>query len=249
VQQGYGTKNDLQRIEEDGCIPDPLPREVSRRAKNRQREEMDTLGSGNHYLAVQHVAQIHDRQIAAAFKLQQGDTLLSIHCGSRGLGHQIGTEFLTRMAAAATQYRIELPDRELHAHRSLRRSAKPIWARCARRSIALSPVARLSPTSYARHSRKFFRSPRLPMLYDAWHNTCTTEEHLVHGRKMQIFVHQEGATRAFGPSHPALPVPLQEIGQSVLIGGTMGTASYILCGTPRRHGLALGSACHGEGAV
>lgn len=113
MQHGYGTKDDLQRIEKDGCIPDALPREVSRRAKNRQREEMDTLGSGNHYLEVQHVAQIHDRQIAAAFELQQGDILLSIHCGSRGLGHQIGTEFLTRMAAAATQYGIELPDREL----------------------------------------------------------------------------------------------------------------------------------------
>ncbi|MGH7809366.1 MAG: RtcB family protein, partial [Candidatus Binatia bacterium] len=113
VERGYGTKGDLARVEEGGCIPEAEAGQVSDRAKKRQREEMGTLGSGNHYLEVQHVAKICDAQIAAAFELSEGDIVLSIHCGSRGLGHQIGTEFLARMAAAAAQYGIELPDREL----------------------------------------------------------------------------------------------------------------------------------------
>jgi tRNA-splicing ligase RtcB (3'-phosphate/5'-hydroxy nucleic acid ligase) len=247
VQRGYGTKDDLQRVEEDGCIPGALPEEVSNRAKNRQREEMGTLGSGNHYLELQQVAQIHDRQIAAAFELQQGDILLSIHCGSRGLGHQIGTEFLTRMAAAATQYGIELPDREL----ACAPIASPIgeaYLGAMRTAINCALANRQIITHLLREAfKEIFPKSELPMLYDVSHNTCKTEEHLVDGRKMQLFVHRKGATRAFSPGHPSLPEPLQAIGQPVLIGGTMGTASYILCGTSQGMGLAFGSACHGAG--
>ena len=247
VELGYGRKDDLQRVEEGGCIPGALPDEVSERAKKRQREEMGTLGSGNHYLEVQHVAQIHDRQIAAAFELQQGDIVLSIHCGSRGLGHQIGTEFLTRMVAAATQLGIDLPDREL-ACAPIASPLGEAYLGAMRAAINCALANRQIITHLVRQAfSEIFPRAELPLLYDVSHNTCKVEEHLVEGRKMQLFVHRKGATRAFGPGHPALPAPLQKIGQPVLIGGTMGTASYILCGTEPGMDLAFGSACHGAG--
>jgi tRNA-splicing ligase RtcB len=247
VQRGYGTKDDLQRVEEAGCIPGALPDEVSDRAKKRQREEMGTLGSGNHYLEVQHVAQIHDRQIAAAFELQQGDIVLSIHCGSRGLGHQIGTEFLTRMVAAATQLGIDLPDREL-ACAPIDSPLGEAYLGAMRAAINCALANRQIITHLVREAfSEIFPQAELALLYDVSHNTCKVEEHLVDGKRMQLFVHRKGATRAFGPGHPALPEPLQEIGQPVLIGGTMGTASYILCGTKQGMDLAFGSACHGAG--
>ena len=247
VGLGYGTKDDLQRVEEGGCIPGAVPEEVSDRAKKRQREEMGTLGSGNHYLEVQHVAQIVDDAIAAAFELRQGDIVISIHCGSRGLGHQIGTEFLTRMAAAASQFAIELPDREL--------ACAPIYAPVGeaylgamRAAINCALANRQIITQLVRAAlAEIFPRAELSLLYDVSHNTCKTEEHVVDGRRRQLFVHRKGATRAFGPGHPALPEPLKEIGQPVLIGGTMGTASYILCGTKTGMDLAFGSACHGAG--
>jgi tRNA-splicing ligase RtcB len=247
VELGYGTKDDLQRVEESGCIPGALPDEVSDRAKKRQREEMGTLGSGNHYLEVQQVAQIHDRQIAAAFELRQDDIVLSIHCGSRGLGHQIGTEFLARMVAAASTYGIELPDREL-ACAPIASPLGEAYLGAMRAAINCALANRQIITHLVRQAfKEIFPQAELPLLYDVSHNTCKVEEHIVDGKPMHLFVHRKGATRAFGPGHPALPAPLQEIGQPVLIGGTMGTASYILCGTKQGMELAFGSACHGAG--
>jgi tRNA-splicing ligase RtcB len=247
VQRGYGTKDDLTRVEESGCIPGAEADQVSDRAKKRQREEMGTLGSGNHYLEVQHVAKICDAEIAAAFELREGDIVLSIHCGSRGLGHQIGTEFLTRMAAAATQYGIELPDREL-ACAPIRSPVGEAYLGAMRAAINCALANRQIITHLVREAfGEIFPRAELPMLYDVSHNTCKTEEHVIDDRKMRLFVHRKGATRAFGPGHPALPDALKEIGQPVLIGGTMGTASYILCGTEEGMGLAFGSACHGAG--
>jgi tRNA-splicing ligase RtcB len=247
VQRGYGIKDDLQRVEEDGCIPGALPDEVSDRAKKRQRDEMGTLGSGNHYLEVQHVAQICDRQIAAAFGVYEGAIVLSIHCGSRGLGHQIGTEFLTRMAAAAPAYGIDLPDREL-ACAPIDSPVGQSYLGAMRAAINCALANRQIITHLVRVAiNEIFPKAELPMLYDVSHNTCKVEEHVVDGSRRRLFVHRKGATRAFGPGHPAVPEPLQEIGQPVLIGGTMGTASYILSGTTKGMDLAFGSACHGAG--
>lgn len=247
VKQGYGTVEDLQRVEESGCIADARPTEVSDRAKKRQRDEMGTLGSGNHYLEVQHVAKIIDRGIASAFKVFEGDVVLSIHCGSRGLGHQIGTEFLTRMAAAASEYGIDLPDREL--------ACAPIYSMVGRAylgamrgAINCALANRQIITHLVREAfTEIFPQAELPLLYDVSHNTCKVEDHIVDGREMHLFVHRKGATRAFGPGHHAVAEPLRAIGQPVLIGGTMGTASYILSGTTAGMDLAFGSACHGAG--
>ena len=247
VKQGYGTVEDLQRVEESGCIADARPTEVSDRAKKRQRDEMGTLGSGNHYLEVQHVAKIIDRGIASAFEVFEGDVVLSIHCGSRGLGHQIGTEFLTRMAAAASEYGIDLPDREL--------ACAPIYSTVGRAYVGAMRAAincalanRQIITHLVREAfTEIFPQAELPLLYDVSHNTCKVEDHIVDGRERHLFVHRKGATRAFGPGHHAVAEPLRAIGQPVLIGGTMGTASYILSGTTAGMDLAFGSACHGAG--
>jgi tRNA-splicing ligase RtcB len=247
VARGYGTKHDLQRVEEAGCIPGAEPGEVSDRAKKRQRDEMGTLGAGNHYLEVQQVTKIFDADIAAAFDVTLGDIVLSIHCGSRGLGHQIGTEFLTRMVAAAPQYGIELPDREL-ACAPIHSPVGEAYIGAMRAGINCALANRQILTHLVRAAfHDIFPKTELPLLYDVSHNTCKTEEHVVNGKPMRLFVHRKGATRAFGPGHPAIPDALKKTGQPVLIGGTMGTASYILCGTTEGMNLAFGSACHGAG--
>lgn len=247
VERGYGATEDLLRVEEGGCIAEACPREVSDRAKKRQREEMGTLGSGNHYLEVQHVAKIFDREIASAFEISAGDVVVSIHCGSRGLGHQIGTEFLVRMATAAAQFGIVLPDREL-ACAPIRSPLGEAYLGAMRAAINCALANRQILTHLVRQAFvEFFPKNHLPLLYDVSHNTCKVEEHVVDGKKMALFVHRKGATRAFGPGHPAVPEPLKAIGQPVLIGGTMGTASYILSGTKAGMDLAFGSACHGAG--
>ena len=244
---GYGRREDLPRVEEDGSVPGALPDEVSDLAKKRQRDEMGTLGSGNHYLEVQHVSKIVEPKIAAAFGLGQGDIVVSIHCGSRGLGHQIGTEFLTRMAAAATQFGIELPDREL-ACAPIDSPVGQAYLGAMRAAINCALANRQIITHLVREAfGEIFPKAALPLLYDVSHNTCKLEEHMVDGSKMFLFVHRKGATRAFGPGDPTLPDSLGEAGQPVLIGGTMGTASYILSGTKKAMDLAFGSACHGAG--
>jgi len=247
VERGYGSKEDLARVEENGCIAGARPHEVSERAKKRQREEMGTLGSGNHYLEVQRVAKIFDRDIAGAFGLSESDVVVSIHCGSRGLGHQIGTEFLTRMVAAAPQYGIELPDREL-ACAPIGSPLGEAYLGAMRAAINCALANRQILTQTVRTAlAEIFPGIQLPLLYDVSHNTCKTEDHLVNGKSMRLFVHRKGATRAFGPGHPSIPENLKQTGQPVLIGGTMGTASYILSGTTRGMDLAFGSACHGAG--
>ena len=247
VARGYGTEADLQKVEEGGCIAGARPSEISDRAKKRQREEMGTLGSGNHYLEVQHVAKIYGEEIATAFGVRHGDIVASIHCGSRGLGHQIGTEFLTRMAAAASQHGIELADREL-ACAPIHSPVGEAYLGAMRGAINCALANRQIITHLVREAfAGIFPNVELPLLYDVSHNTCKTEEHLVDGRPKPLFVHRKGATRAFGPGHTAIPEIFRSVGQPVLIGGTMGTASYILSGTPKGMDLAFGSACHGAG--
>jgi tRNA-splicing ligase RtcB len=173
--------------------------------------------------------------------------VLSIHCGSRGLGHQIGTEFLTRMAAAAPQYGIELPDREL-ACAPIDSPVGEAYLGAMRAAINCALANRQIITYLTRQAfSEIFPGLDLPILYDVSHNTCKTEEHHVDGKRMNLFVHRKGATRAFAPGHPAVPEALAAAGQPVLIGGTMGTASYILSGTKTGMELAFGSACHGAG--
>jgi len=247
VERGYGGEADLTRIEEHGCMRGADPKAVSEQARRRQRDEMGTLGSGNHYLEVQHVAEIHDDAVAAAYGIAAGDVVVSIHCGSRGLGHQIGTEFLKEMAIAAREHGIELPDREL----ACAPPGSPLGRRylgAMRAAINCALANRQILTHLTREAfREVLPQARLPLLYDVSHNTCKEETHEVDGRRRRLFVHRKGATRAFGPGHPELPAEFRAAGQPVLIGGSMGTGSYILAGLASGMERAFGSACHGAG--
>jgi tRNA-splicing ligase RtcB len=247
VEQGWGRAADLERIEEGGCAQGADPAQVSDRAKRRQRDEMGTLGSGNHYLEVQRVAEIADPAVASAFGLKLDDVVISIHCGSRGLGHQIGTEFLRDMAISATEHGIALPDREL----ACAPIASPLGQRylgAMRAGINCALANREIITHLARQTvTRLLPDATLDLLFDVSHNTCKEEWHDVDGRRMRLFVHRKGATRAFGPGHPDLPAAVRSVGQPVLIGGSMGTSSYVLVGTEKSEALAWSSACHGAG--
>jgi tRNA-splicing ligase RtcB len=247
VDRGYGTPVDLDRIEERGAVSDARPEEVSAHARRRQRDEMGTLGSGNHYLEVQKVAEVIDRPAAAAFGLREGDVVVSIHCGSRGLGHQIGTEFLRRMAIEAPRHGLDLPDREL-ACAPLTSDTGQAYLGAMRAAINCALANRQILTHLAREAfARVVPGAVLTLLYDVSHNTCKLESHTIDGRTKRLFVHRKGATRAFGPGHPDLPADLTAVGQPVLIGGTMGTASYVLVGTSQGLTRSLGSSCHGAG--
>ncbi|HEX8011102.1 MAG TPA: RtcB family protein [Casimicrobiaceae bacterium] len=247
VARGWGLPEDLERVEERGRMQHAKPGNVSAQAKKRQRDEMGTLGSGNHYLEVQEVTAVSDARIAEAFGLKQGDVVVMIHCGSRGLGHQIGTEFLKRMAIAAVQYGLALPDREL-ACAPIKSDVGEEYLGAMRAAINCALANRQILTDLVRRAfAEILPQARLTLLYDVSHNTCKVEHHRAEGGTRELYVHRKGATRAFGPGHPAIPEPLRTVGQPVLIGGSMGTASYILAGTKESEALAFSSACHGAG--
>ncbi|WP_455207466.1 RtcB family protein [Kaarinaea lacus] len=247
VKQGFGSAEDLERIEEHGCMSGADPSQVSERAKHRQRNEMGTLGSGNHYLEVQYVDAIYDEHLANIFNVHEGDVVVSIHCGSRGLGHQIGTEFLRSMATSAGQHGIALPDREL-ACAPIKSSVGESYLGAMRAAINCALANRQIITHLTREAfSRVFPGSHLHLLYDVSHNTCKVETHVVDGEKRQLYVHRKGATRAFGPGHHEIPQALRDAGQPVLIGGSMGTCSYILAGTRESEQRAFSSACHGAG--
>ncbi len=247
VQRGYGTAKDLVRIEENGCMAGARPDCVSDQAKKRQQDEMGTLGSGNHYLEIQEVVETFSDPISEQLGIQTGDILVSIHCGSRGLGHQIGTEYLKKMVMAASQYGISLPDREL-ACAPIESPLGQDYLGAMRAAMNCALANREIITHLVRQAfSEIFSQVTLPLLYDVSHNTCKVEEHQILGRSRRLFVHRKGATRAFGPGHADIPADFQAFGQPVLIGGTMGTASYLLLGTQKGMDMAFGSACHGAG--
>jgi len=247
LAQGYGLGEDLERIEERGTMSGAEPDAVSEHAKTRQRAEMGTLGSGNHYLEVQEVATIHDDAAATAFGLKRGEIVVSIHCGSRGLGHQIGTEFLREMAIAAPVHGIHLPDLEL--------ACAPIASELGRRYLGAMRAGincALANRQIITHLTRrvfaqYFPDTCLDLLFDVSHNTCKEEWHEVDGARRRLFVHRKGATRAFGPGQPDLPAAFAGTGQPVFIGGSMGTVSAIMVGAPAKPARAFASACHGAG--
>jgi tRNA-splicing ligase RtcB len=247
VFNGYGEKRDLEYTEENGCVKGAEPEYVSQKAKERQKRQVGTLGSGNHYLEVQLVKDIFESGICAAYGLKEGDIVVSIHCGSRGLGHQVATDYLPKMLRAAEESGIYLGEKELAcaeinseiAKRYLGAMNCGINCAVANRQVLTSLVRDVFAGVIPRS--------QLKLLYDVSHNTCKIEEHQVDGKTKRLYVHRKGATRAFGPGHKSLADDIKGAGQPVLIGGTMGTESYILAGTKRGMELALGSCCHGAG--
>jgi tRNA-splicing ligase RtcB len=247
VHSGFGQTADLPFIEEHGQMAHAVPENVSDLAKKRQHGEMGTLGSGNHYLEVQVVEKIYDTQAADAFGIQPGQVLISIHCGSRGLGHQIGTDYLVSLAKAATRLGMHLPDRELACAPILSpEGEKYLGAMYAGINCALANRQIITHLTRGCFERVLPGS-QIETLYDVSHNTCKYETHRVSGRDQQVYVHRKGATRAFGPGHPAVPEAYRKVGQPVVIGGSMGTASYILAGNSPEQNRAFASASHGAG--
>ncbi|HVO08844.1 MAG TPA: RtcB family protein [Burkholderiaceae bacterium] len=247
VEHDWGTAADLEHIEERGQMLHAKPSFVSDMAKKRQIDEMGTLGSGNHYLEVQEVAEIHDASIAEVYGLKRADIVVTIHCGSRGLGHQIGTDYLRMMVEAAPAHGLTLPDREL-ACAPLTSELGQQYLGAMRAAINCALANRQILTHLVRQVfARLIPKAQLPLLYDVSHNTCKLEPHRVDGELRELYVHRKGATRAFGPGHPDLPEALRIAGQPVLIGGSMGTSSYVMAGTHESESLAFSSACHGAG--
>ncbi len=245
VEQGYGDPTDLEFIEENGRATGAIPANVPDLAKQRQLGEMGTLGSGNHYLEVQVVEHIYDLQAAQAFGLHKGQLVISIHCGSRGLGHQIGTDYLMMLAKAANRLGIHLPDRELAcAPIKSPEGQQYIGAMHAATNCALANRQIL--THLTRETfKEIYPHAVLETLFDVSHNTCKKETHELEGQSRVLYVHRKGATRAFAPGHPQLPQRYQLTGQPVIIGGSMGTGSYILAGMSNNPAFA--SCSHGAG--
>ncbi|HTF99446.1 MAG TPA: RtcB family protein [Nitrospirota bacterium] len=247
VKEGYGEAGDLEFIEERGRVDGAAPEHVSETAKKRQEREMGTLGSGNHYLEVQVVSEVYDEEAAQAMGLRKEDVVITIHCGSRGLGHQIGTDYLKNLANAAVRFNLPIRDRELasapitspEGQRYFGAMSAGINCALANRQIITHLVREIFTD--------VFPAGHIGMLYDVSHNTCKVETHVVDGKKKKLYIHRKGATRAFGPGRIDLPPAYRHVGQPVLIGGTMGTSSYILAGTEQGMQQSFGSACHGAG--
>lgn len=247
VQRGYGRPHDLERIEYHGAMPDAAPEQISEQARKRQQDEMGTLGSGNHYLEVQEVVEVYDPATAAVFGLREGEIVVSIHCGSRALGHQVATEYARRMLQAANVHGIPVTDPEL-ACAPIRSREGEAYLGAMRAAANCALANRQIISSLVRDTfNRVFGKMDLPLLYDVSHNICAEEEHRVGGQVKRLFVHRKGATRALGPGQGSLPPEFRTTGQPVLIGGTMGTASYVLAGINANETLSFRSACHGAG--
>lgn len=247
VGHGYGRQADLERIEEHGRMDGARADCVSERAKHRQCKEMGTLGSGNHYLEVQEVVRLFDADAARVFGLAEGDIVIAVHCGSRGLGHQIGTEFLREMAIEDAKIGIHLPDREL-ACAPIRSALGERYLGAMRAAINCALANRQIIGHLVRQAlSEILPEASLDLLFDVSHNTCKVETHKTNGVERQLHVHRKGATRALGPGSPSLAPALRDTGQPVFVGGSMGTASWILVGTTESETRAFSSACHGAG--
>jgi tRNA-splicing ligase RtcB (3'-phosphate/5'-hydroxy nucleic acid ligase) len=253
LKKGMASEQDLLRTEEGGELEGADPRQVSPRAKERGRTQLGTLGSGNHFLEVDVVDEIFDVAAAQAMGLFEGTLCLAIHCGSRGFGHQVCTDYVGSFQTAVRRYGIELPDRELVCAPVNSPEGEQYLA--AMRAAANYAFA--NRQILAHQARRAFeevlagkvRNWHLQQVYDIAHNIGKVETHLVDGEKVKVCVHRKGATRAFGPGAPGLPPEYQAIGQPVLVPGSMGTSSWVLVGTEASMERSFGSSCHGAGRV
>ena len=253
IDHGYGRWEDLEHIEERGRIPGADPSSVSKKALERGRAQLGTLGSGNHFVEIGYVEEVYDEALARALGLYKDQVTVIVHTGSRGFGHQVCDDYIKVMQRAVTKYGIELPDKQL--------CCAPIDSPEGREYFSAMACAanfafanRQLITHWVRESfeevlRASQRSLGLELVYDVCHNIAKFEVHQVDGRERRVCVHRKGATRAFPPAHPDLPEDYKEVGQPVLIPGDMGRYSYVLVGTERAMEESFGSTCHGAGRL
>ena len=252
VEQGYGDPDDLEVTEDKGCVAGADHQAVGDRPKTRGAPQLGTIGSGNHFLEVQAVTEVLDPVAAKTMGLNEpGQVAVLIHCGSRGLGHQVCTDSLKVIGAASDRYGVRLPDRQLAAvpvespegHTylgAMRAAANFAWAnrQC---------LAHWTRLAFQQVFGRSWRQLGMAQVYDVSHNMAKIEEHMVDGRPMSLCVHRKGATRAFPPGHPDTPDRYRDIGQPVLVPGDMGRYSFLAVAGPRAMELSFGSTCHGAG--
>ncbi len=253
LSHGYAVPEDLEHTEENGCLPMAQPEKVSEHAYNRGRKQLGTLGSGNHFLEVSRVDHIYEPQVADALGIRLGQVTVLIHSGSRGLGHQTCDDYLRIISSAMSKYEIVLPDRQLAAVPicspegqdylgAMAAAANFAW--CNRQVMMhLAANAFMAALGIGRRELGF------TLIYDVCHNIAKFEEHAVDGQPRRLCIHRKGATRAFGPGHPALPQAYRTLGQPVLIPGDMGRYSFLLIGLEGAMRETFGSSCHGAGRV
>ena len=253
VTQGWGEPEDLTFSEASGCVPGADPDAVSHKAFERGRDQLGTLGSGNHFLEIQVVGLIYDEQAASVLGLFPGQVTVLMHTGSRGFGHQVCTDHLAGMERAVKKYGIQLADRQL-ACAPFGSDEAQAYLGAMRAAANYAWANRQCLTHWTREvfQRIFKKGPRdlgMSVVYDVAHNIAKIEEHRVDGRSMRLVVHRKGATRAFPPGHPELPERYRSIGQPVLVPGDMGRASFVLVGTQGAMVETFGSTCHGAGRL
>jgi len=253
VEQGYGWAGDLEHCEAGGRLAGADPAAVSGRAQKRGLPQLGTLGSGNHFIEISVVDEVFDRTAAGVYGLETGQAVVWIHSGSRGLGHQVCTDYLEVMGRAVTRYGISLPDRQLACAPVKSEEGRDYFAGMAA-AANYAWANRQVMTHWVRQAlaESLGTTPQdlgLQLVYDVAHNIAKFEEHVVDGKMRKLCVHRKGATRAFGPGHSELPSRYREVGQPVLVPGDMGRASYVLKGTAVAMQETFGSACHGAGRV
>lgn len=247
VKNGFGTQEDLDRCEDGGCLSLARADLVSKQAKVRGADQLGTLGSGNHFLEVQRVEEVYDETAAQAFGLHKGLITVMIHCGSRGLGHQTCTDYVSRMNRSMQDVNIQIPDRELVCAPFLSPEGQNYYYAMA----AAANFAWANRHMIAVHVRNAFAKTtpnvHFSTVYDVSHNIGKVETHTIRSKEKRLIMHRKGATRSFGPGRIETPEVYRHIGQPVLIPGTMGTSSYVLAGTTDGMQVAFGSCCHGAG--
>jgi len=254
VENGLGWDEDIRHCEENGAMENADPDKVSNSAMNRGLPQLGTLGSGNHFLEIERVDEIYDKEAAEAFGIRSvGQVTVMIHCGSRGFGHQICSDYIRVMERAVRKYGIRIPDRELVCAPGNSREAEDYFKAMAC-AVNYAFANRQAITHWVRESfEKVFRRPAedlgLRLVYDVAHNIAKIEEHRVNGKRQKVWMHRKGATRAFPPGSSLIPMDYRPVGQPVIIPGSMGTSSWLLVGTPKAMDLTFGSTAHGAGRM
>ena len=251
--KGYATEADIQHTEDKGCLVGANPDKVSERALNRGRRQLGTLGSGNHFIEVDLVEKIYNDQASRAMGLSENEIAVQIHTGSRGFGHQICTDYVRRLQGAVTRYGIKLPDKQLVCAPIDSPDGQDYLAamRCGANFAFINRqlLAHIVRQAFERVLAGKVGNFSLKQVYDVAHNIGKFEQHIIRGKKKTVCVHRKGATRAFGPGAEDLPKDYKDIGQPVLVPGSMGTASWVLVGTEKSMLRSFGSSCHGAGRV
>ncbi len=253
LKRGLARKEDVAHTEEQGCLPGADPSKLSNRAKERGRPQVGSLGAGNHFIELDVITEVYDPEVAEVFGLWEGQVVVQLHCGSRGFGHQVCDDYVKSLQSAVQKYNIRLPNRQLVCAPLDSPEGRSYYGAMA---CAVN-YAFVNRQVLAMGVREAFeqvlagkvKDIDLFQVYDVAHNIAKFEQHEVDGKQTKLCVHRKGATRAFGPGYAGLPVDYRDVGQPVLVPGSMGTASYVLVGTKKAMELTWGSSCHGAGRV